>query len=37
LIQTEHVAPRRALRRRDLDLVFDDTVELFLRGIARGA
>jgi AcrR family transcriptional regulator len=37
LIQTEHVAPRRELRRRDLDRVFDDTVELFLRGIARGA
>jgi AcrR family transcriptional regulator len=37
LIQTEHVAPRRELRRRDLDRVFDDMVELFLRGIARGA
>ena len=37
LIQTEHVAPRRQLRRRDLDRVFDDMVELFLRGIARGA
>jgi AcrR family transcriptional regulator len=37
LIQTEHVAPRRELRRRDLDRIFDDTVELFLRGIARGA
>ena len=37
LIQTEHVAPRRQLRRRDLDRVFDDMVELFLRGIARAA
>jgi len=37
LIQTEHVAPRRELRRHDLDRVFDDMVELFLRGIARGA
>jgi AcrR family transcriptional regulator len=37
LIQTEHVAPRRQLRRRELDRVFDDTLELFLRGIARDA
>jgi AcrR family transcriptional regulator len=37
LIQTEHVAPRRELRRRDLDRVFDDMIELFLRGIARRA
>ena len=37
LIQTEHVAPRRQLRRRDLDRVFEDMVELFLRGIARAA
>jgi AcrR family transcriptional regulator len=37
LIQTEHVAPRRQLRRRELDRVFDDMVELFLRGIARSA
>jgi AcrR family transcriptional regulator len=37
LIQTEHVAPRRELRRRDLDRVFDDMIELFLRGIARPA
>ena len=37
LIQTEHVAPRRQLRRRELDRVFDDMVELFLRGIARAA
>jgi TetR/AcrR family transcriptional regulator len=35
LIQTEHVAPRRALRRRSLDHVFDDMVEIFLRGLAR--
>ena len=37
LIQTEHVAPRRQLRRRELGRVFDDMVELFLRGIARSA
>ena len=37
LIQTEHVAPRRELRRRDLNRVFDDMIELFLRGIARPA
>jgi len=37
LIQTEHVAPRRQLRGRELDRVFDDTLELFLRGIARDA
>jgi AcrR family transcriptional regulator len=37
LIQTELVAPRRELRRRDLDRVFDDMVELFLRGISKGA
>jgi AcrR family transcriptional regulator len=37
LIQTEHVAPRRQLRRRELDRVFDDMVELFLRGIAPAA
>jgi AcrR family transcriptional regulator len=37
LIQTELVAPRRELRRRDLDRVFGDMVELFLRGIAKGA
>jgi AcrR family transcriptional regulator len=37
LIQTEHVAPRRRLRGRDLDRVFEDTVELFLGGIARRA
>jgi len=33
LIQTEHVAPRRELRGGDLQRVFDDMVELFLRGL----
>lgn len=37
LIQTEHVAPRRRLRDRELDRVFDDMVELFLRGLGRPA
>jgi hypothetical protein len=37
LIQTEHVAPRRRLRGRELDRVFEDMVELFLRGLARPA
>ncbi len=34
LIQTEHAAPRRKLRRQDLDRVFDDAVELVLTGLA---
>ncbi len=34
LIQTENVAPRRKLRAKPLDQVWDDMVELFLRGIA---
>jgi len=33
LIQTEHAAARRELRGRDLQQVFDDMVELFLRGL----
>jgi TetR/AcrR family transcriptional regulator len=37
LIQTEHVAPRRRLRRRQLDQVFADMVEIFLRGLAHPA
>jgi AcrR family transcriptional regulator len=37
LIQTEHVQARRKLRGRPLGEVFDDMVELFLRGLARGA
>ena len=37
LIQTEHVAPRRELRGGDLQQVFDDMVELFLRGLRSGA
>lgn len=35
LIQTEHVQARRKLRARPLEEVFDDMVELFLRGLAR--
>lgn len=35
LIQTEHVMPRRELRHKPLDVVFDDGLELFLRGLAR--
>jgi AcrR family transcriptional regulator len=34
LIQTAHVGARRELRARDLQQVFDDMVELFLRGLA---
>jgi AcrR family transcriptional regulator len=37
IIQTEHVAPRRELRGQELETVFHDTVELFLRGIAAEA
>lgn len=37
LIRTEHVAPRRRLRGRELGRVYEDTVELFLRGLAHGA
>lgn len=37
LIQTEHVAPRRELRRRELERVFDHMVELVLRGLATPA
>ncbi len=37
LIQTEHAAPRRKLRRRDLDGVFDDAVDLVLTGLASPA
>ncbi len=37
LIQAEHVATRRELRRRKLDRVFEDTVELFLRGLSNPA
>ncbi len=36
LIQTEHVPPRRELRRDSLDRVFDDMVEIFVRGLAQG-
>jgi AcrR family transcriptional regulator len=36
LIQTEHVMPRKQLRHKPLDVMFDDGVELFLRGLARG-
>ena len=37
LIQTEHVMPRKELRHKPLDVMFDDSLELFLRGLARGA
>ena len=37
LIQTEHVSPRRELRRRSLDHVFDDMIEIFVRGLAQPA
>jgi AcrR family transcriptional regulator len=37
LIQTEHVMPRRELRHKPLDVMFDDGMELFLRGLARTA
>ena len=36
LIQTETSTTRRRLRRRRLDLAFDDAVEIVLRGIAAG-
>ena len=36
LIQTETSATRRRLRRRRLDLAFEDAVEIVLRGIAAG-
>ena len=34
LIQTEHVMPRKELRHKSLDVMFDDSLELFLRGLA---
>ena len=34
LIQTEHVVPRKELRHKPLDVMFDDSLELFLRGMA---
>jgi hypothetical protein len=34
LIQTEHVMPRKELRHKPLDVMFDDSLELFLRGLA---
>jgi AcrR family transcriptional regulator len=37
LIQTEHVAARRELRGRELQRVFDDMVELLLRGLVHPA
>ena len=37
LIQTEHVPPRRELRRRSLDHVFDDMIDIFVRGLAQPA
>ena len=35
IIQTERSAPRRRLRRRRLDRVFDDAIDLVLHGLAR--
>ena len=35
LIQTDHVMPRKELRHKPLDVMFDDGLELFLRGLAR--
>ncbi len=37
LIQTEHAPSRRRLRRRRLDRVFEDAIELVLRGLDHGA
>lgn len=37
LIQTELVAPRRTLRDKPLERVFDDMVELFVRGLGGSA
>ncbi|MCC6642523.1 MAG: TetR/AcrR family transcriptional regulator [Deltaproteobacteria bacterium] len=37
LIQSEHAPSRRRLRRRRLDRVFDDAIELVLRGLAPPA
>lgn len=37
LIQTEHVMPRKELRAKPLEQMFDDSLELFLRGLARRA
>ena len=36
LIQTENVSPRRRLRRKRLDRIFDDAIGLLLRGLAAG-
>jgi AcrR family transcriptional regulator len=35
LIQTEHVMPRKELRHKPLDVMFDDGLELILRGLSR--
>ncbi len=35
LIQTEHVGPRKELRAKPLEEVFNDGLELFLRGLTR--
>jgi AcrR family transcriptional regulator len=35
LIQTEHVMPRKELRHKPLDVMFEDSLELFLRGLSR--
>lgn len=36
LIQTEHAPSRRSLRRRKLDQVFDDAIDIVLRGLGAG-
>ncbi len=35
LIQTEHVVPRKELRHKPLEIMFEDSLELFLRGLAK--
>jgi len=35
IIQTEHSGPRRRVRRRPLDRVFEDAIDLVLRGLAN--
>jgi len=37
LIRSEHVAARRRLRRKRLDRIFDDAIELLLRGLTVAA
>jgi hypothetical protein len=37
LIQSEHAPSRRRLRRRPLDRVFDDAIDIVLSGLAAPA